>query len=319
MKRVMMLTAGFALAALMNGWAGQQGGGTTPRAGGKFFPVKPVAAAPGSSLSTTASTSATLRIGNGRFFSYALPPGWHVGEDGQFALTLVAPDNKAMTVMVGNAGMQPNYPPARYVQEKLMALRPQNLQMGAPRAARPVAGFAQAVEFDVSYSVVGPLLRGVAKCNIQPAYDSATMAMTVAVAEAGQWPGYSSWLPQVADQISALNGAAFGARGVMAQNLANSKEFGEAAQRYREASARIQQGVTDARDASQQKQAAGMRDMLGSSQAYSDPYENKRVELPLTYQDYWTDRQGNYVRTDDPSANPNVGSTGDWRALKRAQ
>jgi hypothetical protein len=34
------------------------------------------------------------------FFSYALPEGWRVGEDGQFALTLIAPDNKAITMMV---------------------------------------------------------------------------------------------------------------------------------------------------------------------------------------------------------------------------
>ncbi|WP_315824014.1 hypothetical protein [Paraflavitalea speifideaquila] len=51
-----------------------------------------------------------LRIGMGQYFSYALPPGWRVGEDGQFALTLVSPDNKAFTVMVGNAGLMPGYP-----------------------------------------------------------------------------------------------------------------------------------------------------------------------------------------------------------------
>ena len=37
---------------------------------------------------------AELRIAQTRFFSFALPPGWRVGEDGQFALTLVAPDNR---------------------------------------------------------------------------------------------------------------------------------------------------------------------------------------------------------------------------------
>ena len=58
--------------------------------------------------------AATLRIVNGHYFSYALPQGWRVGEDGQFALTLTAPDNKALTVMVGNAGLPPNYPPAQF-------------------------------------------------------------------------------------------------------------------------------------------------------------------------------------------------------------
>ena len=301
------------LCALSVGSAQQASSGTAARPGAKLFPVTPVTAS-----SSRTSAPADLKIGTGRFFSYAMPPGWRVGEDGQFALTLIAPDNHALTLMVGNAGMPPNYPPARYIYEKLMVLRPQNLQIGPPRAARPVAGFSQAVEFDVSYVINGPA-RGVAKCNIQPAYDSATMAMTAALSEASQWPGYSSWLPLVADQISALNGAAFGARGVMAQNIANSQAFGEAAQRYREASAKIQQGVADARDVSQKKQAEGMRDILGSTQPYSNPYENTRVEMPLTYQYYWTDGKGHYQGSNDPSANPNVGSTSEWRQMKKGQ
>ena len=303
----------FLLCALSVDAAPQGSSGAAPRSGAKLFPVTPVTAS-----SARTSAPAALQIGTGRFFSYAMPPGWRLGEDGQYALTLIAPDSHALTFMVGNAGMQPNYPPARYVYEKLMVLRPQNLQIGPPRTARPVTGFAQAVEFDVSYVIGGPV-RGVAKCNIQPAYDSATMAMTAAVADANQWQGYSSWLPLVADQVSALNGAAFGARGVMQQNLANSQAFGEAAARYREASAKIQQGVADARDASQKKQAEGMRDILGGTQPYSSPYENSRVDMPLTYQYYWTDGKGHYQGSNDPSANPNVGSTAEWRQMKKGQ
>jgi hypothetical protein len=98
-------------------------------------------------VSRPAAPASSLRLASGQFFDYALPQGWRVAEDGQFALTLMAPDSKALTVMVGNAGMPPNYPPAQYVYEKLMSLQPQGLQLGAPRAARPIAGFAQAYEF----------------------------------------------------------------------------------------------------------------------------------------------------------------------------
>src|SRR6185295_12937279 len=84
-----------------------------------MFRVSPLA--PDSS-----APAANLRIGQGKFFSYALPQGWRVGEDGQFAMTLVAPDNKAFTVMVGNAGYAVNYPPGQFVYEKLMALQPQD-------------------------------------------------------------------------------------------------------------------------------------------------------------------------------------------------
>ncbi len=258
-----------------------------------------------------------LRVGQGRFFSFALPPGWQVGEDGQFAMTLVAPDRKAMTVLVGNAGMPLNHPAARFAYDKLSAARPQNLQIGQARQAHPAAGFRQAVEFDVSYSAQGVAYRGVAKVSVAPAYDSATMAMTAALAPADQWPGYASWLPQVASQVSALNGAAFGMRGIMQQNLQNSVAFGEAARQYRDWSHKNWQQVTNERNASQDRRNFAVRENLGGVQTFSNPYGTPPVEMPMTNKYYWTDRQGRFVGTDDPSANPNEGSIGDWRRMER--
>ncbi|MFN0170687.1 MAG: hypothetical protein ACKV22_30060 [Bryobacteraceae bacterium] len=264
--------------------------------------------------------AASLRVGQGRFFAYVLPEGWRVGEDGQFALTLVAPDNQALTVMVGNAGVPPQYPPARFVYEKLSALQPQNLQLGPPRQARPVTGFSQAYEFDVGYAVRGISSRGVAKCNIQVAYDTAVMAMTAALTAANQWAGYSTWLPQVADQISAANGAAFGVRGIMAQNLNNSMAFAEAARNYREWSQKNWQQVTNERNASVDRRNAAVGEMLSGTEAYANPYgNNPPVDMPLTFKYYWMDRNGQYVGTDDPTANPNDGSTVEWRRMNRVK
>lgn len=271
-----------------------------------MFPVKPVksAGAPG------------LRIAQGHFFHYAIPPGWRVGEDGQFALTLVAPDNKALTVMVGNAGMPPNFPPGQFVYQKLMALRPENLRIGQPAPAKPAAGFAQAWQFEVAYGYNGAPCRGIVKCHIAPAYDSAVMAMTAALSEAAQWPRYASWLPAVSDQISASNGAAFGMRGIMAQNLQNSMAYAEAARQYREWSQKNWQQVTDARNASEDRKNAQFRENLGAVQTWVNPYDpGVPLELPTTYQHFWVDRQGNILGTNDPSANPNTGSTADWKKM----
>jgi PQQ-dependent catabolism-associated CXXCW motif protein len=284
----------------------------------KFVPVVP-SAREGATPAKVARPSGELRIGQGRHFSFALPPGWRVGEDGQYALTLVAPDNHAMTVMVGNAGYPLSYSPARFAHEKLSSLRPQNLQLGAPRQARPATGFRQAVEFDVSFtSQRGVATRGVAKVSVTPSYDSATMAMTAALSSADQWVGYASWLPQVADQVSATNGAAFGMRGLMQQNLQNSVAYAEAARQYREWSQKNWQGVTDARNASQDRRNSAVRENLGGVQTYANPYgAGQVVEMPLTSKYYWTNRQGQFVGTDDPSANPNVGSTDEWRRMER--
>lgn len=289
-----------------------QGKGAT--ASGKFVPVQPVArqdAAP-------SRPAGELRIAQSRFFTFALPPGWRVGEDGQFALTLLAPDQQAMTVIVGNAGMPPRYPALRFAYDKFAALQPQNLQLGTPRPAPAGAGFAQAVELEVAYMVRGGAWRGVAKVSVAPAYDTQTMALTAALSRADQWGGYAPWLPRVADQVAATHGGAFGARGVMQQNLQNSVAYGEAARQYRDWSQNNWQRVTDDRNASADRRNFAVRENLGGVQTFSNPYgTHPSVELPMTHRYYWTDRQGRMVGTDDPGADPNVGSTGDWRRMER--
>jgi hypothetical protein len=277
-----------------------------------LYPIQPAAPA--------MPAPAELRIGQGQAFSFALPPGWRVGEDGQFALTLLAPDNQALTIMVGNAGMPPGYPPGQFAYDKFGAMQLQQLQIGNGRQAQPATGFMQAFEFDVAYVMNGVYCQGVAKVHVAPAYDTQTMAMTAALSTAAQWPAYASWLPQVSEQVSATNGAAFGARGVMAQNLQNSTAYAAAAQQYRDWSRQNWQGVTDARNASEDRRQGEFRENLGGVQTWQNPYDNGRpLELPTTHQYYWIDAENNVLGADDPSVNPNDGSTREWRRLERPQ
>jgi len=283
-----------------------------------FVQVQP--AARGAQAAAPRQGLPQLTLAQGRFFSYAMPPGWRVAEDGQYALTLIAPDRRAVTVMVGNAGVPLNYPPGQYVYEKLMALRPQTLQLGAPRPVQPIAGFARALEFPVSYVVDGVPCRGIATLHIAPAYDSAVMAMTAALSDARQWDGYATWLPLVSRQVAASNGAAFGMRGIMAQNLQNSTAYAEAARQYRDWSQRNWQAVTDARNASQDRNNAQFREALGGVQTYANPYDTRApIELPATHQYYWVNEKGIIVGTNDAGLDPNTGSTHDWRRMPRRQ
>jgi hypothetical protein len=282
-----------------------------------FVPVKPIAAGRGGAARAGTRPAAELTIGRGQFFTFAMPADWRVAEDGQYALTLASPDTRALTVMVGNSGMPPQYPPTRYAYERLMALQPQNLQVGTPQQAPPVAGFKFAYVVDVSYLARGVDCRGLAKISIAPAYDTQTMALTAALSYADEWAGYARWLPQVADQIAAANGAAFGMRGLMQQNIANSTAYAAAAREYRDWSQRNWQQATDQRNASVDKQQAEFRENLGAVQSYTNPFPNglPAYEMPTTYKHYWTDAQGNIVGTNNPTADPNMGSTVEWRRM----
>jgi len=50
---------------------------------------------------------------------------------------------------------------------------------------------------------------------------------------------------------------------------------------------------------------------------YYDPYEEKQVELPSGYNHAWCNNNGEYVVTDNPNYNPNVGSNLNWQELKK--
>ena len=282
-----------------------------------MFLVTPVKAS-ASSSSQQEAPAKNLQIMQGRFFTYVLPEGWKLGEDGQFALTMTAPDGKALTLMVGNAGLFPNTMPGQFVYDKMMGIRPENLQVGQGQPCDPIAGFQSAYVFPISYSIGGVPCKGQAKCHLAPYYGGVTMAMTAALSEASQWNGYSSWLPMVADQIAAHDGAAFGMRGVMQQNIDNSRAYAEAAKKYREWSQQNWQAVTDDRNNTQDRQQKEFRENIGAVQTYSNPYDSHQpLELTTQYQYFWIDNKGTILGSNDPSVNPNHGSTSEWKKMEK--
>jgi len=49
---------------------------------------------------------------------------------------------------------------------------------------------------------------------------------------------------------------------------------------------------------------------------YRNPYEDKPVELPSGYGNAWVSRGGEYILTESPSFNPNVGSNVEWTRIE---
>jgi hypothetical protein len=50
---------------------------------------------------------------------------------------------------------------------------------------------------------------------------------------------------------------------------------------------------------------------------YFDPHEGREVELPSGYNHAWSNNNGEYIVSDNPNFNPNVGSNLDWQPLER--
>lgn len=256
---------------------------------------------------------------HGQCFSYALPQGWRVIEEGQFAVVLCAPDNTALTIMAGNSGLPVFYNPGQFVYEKLMATQPIHLWMSQPRPAQPIFDWAIAYEFDYTYTHSGIPCRGIAKCSIAPSYGMCTMAVTCAASHASCWASYAEWLPGVASHVAVRHGSAFGAQGIMAQNLDISRMEGQQAREHREWSQRTWEDVRRQRDVSVAAQNHHLRENLGSVGTWTNPYGYPVMELPQTHHYFWINRQGQVYGTDSPSDNPNMGSTNDWARMNRYQ
>jgi len=48
---------------------------------------------------------------------------------------------------------------------------------------------------------------------------------------------------------------------------------------------------------------------------YDDPITGQNVELPSEYTQAWSTPLGEYILSDDPNFNPNIGSNQTWTPL----
>lgn len=82
--------------------------------------------------------------------------------------------------------------------------------------------------------------------------------------------------------------------------------------------------ISDAmRDSYNQRQkvydgiAENFSESVRGSEHYYNPIEDQRVELPGGYAHVWTNPNGEYVLSDNPNFNPNVGSNLHWQELQK--
>jgi hypothetical protein len=257
-----------------------------------------------------------LSLRHGACLRYALPAGWTVAEDGPFAVVLVDGARRAVAGVVGNAGMPPWYPPHQYVYERLQGMGPEALQLGPPRPAAPLVGFASAWEFDLAYAVQGVPCLGLARCHVAPAYDSALLAMTWAASDAPRWAWHATWLPAVLLSFGATSAGAFGAQGVMAQNLQNAAAFGQQLQAHREASHSLWSEVSRQREASIDAQHDAFRQALGGVERYDNPTTGQPVDLSDRGRAYWVHPvTGQIVGSEDARFDPRTPQDVSWQRM----
>lgn len=101
----------------------------------------------------------------------------------------------------------------------------------------------------------------------------------------------------------------------IAQQMADTAEFGRQLAQYRAESQALQQQVVAERWASQDRIAELRRESLGGVQTYVNPFDQTFVQLPVSWQQYWVNAQGEYIVADTPNFDPNQFDNQGWQLL----
>ena len=80
-----------------------------------------------------------------------------------------------------------------------------------------------------------------------------------------------------------------------------------------------QQRDWERRQLAQDRIVQNFSDNIRGVEKYNDPLSGKEVELPVGYGNAWANNLGEYVVTDSPSYNPNIGSNLHWEQLTPAK
>jgi len=152
-------------------------------------------------------------------------------------------------------------------------------------------------------------------------YTSVLMATRCRPGEEGQWaPVFKQMIdsfktnPQFLGQVQRIS------QQLTAGAVAQINQAGQAAIRIgktlSETSDIIWQGYQE-RSARMDHVHENFSQAIRGTEYWQDPYSGRPVEMPYGYNQAWCNPLGEYILSDDPLYDPNVGSTGNWTRMNR--
>jgi hypothetical protein len=267
-----------------------------------------------------------IHVVRGPHFSYALPEGWVVAEEGSHALMLRAQDGNAGILVSGVSGLTSWMTPEQFVQMKMPQLAQSNgvqmynLQTLAAQPCRPLAGYNAASIMQLSWTAVMPQetrqVRGVAISNVANVYARCDATMTLASSKADLWDYFGGWLPQVAEQAVNIGPDAYGRDRVNENDVRNADRERETFVRTQEVSRQAWVGVQEGRDSSFNMRQG---DTSLTGQGWFTASDGQAAQRLSFYQTHWKHRDGRIVSFDDPSKDPNTPTDLNWTRMQVAQ
>lgn len=257
---------------------------------------------------------------HGTHFTYLLPPGWFVAEEGKYSLSLRSQDYRAGITVFGQSGLMYPVTPDQYAYQIMTSvMQLQNVQFSHPRPIQPMPGCTQALMVETTYQVMTQngtvMIKGIVVSNVAIGYNQCDAVMTLVASDVALWSQYQSWLPQVG-LVACNTGPDPYGRTTMAgviQGIAIQDH--RAYQDYSQWSNSLWQQVVNDRNASVANQQNAMGPILTGQVWVNSPYTGEPTRQSTTPAVIWESRDGRRIASHDPSFDPRTPYDSDWRRL----
>lgn len=257
----------------------------------------------------------------GPHFTYMLPAGWWVAEEGRYGLALRSPDMAAGINVIGQSGLLQAMPPEAYAYSILTGMmQSPNAQIFNVRPIRPAAGFTHAAVMDTLYVAMMPQgpawFAGLIVANVAVGYQVFGGVVALAAALQHQWPHYASWLPATALEAVNTGPDPYGSRAMAGVIHGIAAHDGAAASRHRAWSQQVWDEVVRDRQAQTDQVQRGLGPMLTGQDWYADPYGNQPLRRSVNPAARWVSRDGREVSSDNPTYDPRTPTDSGWRRVQ---
>ena len=253
-------------------------------------------------------------------FTYLLPPGWFVAEEGKYSLSLRSSDQRAGITVFGQSGMMYPMTPDQYVYQVMTGvMQLQNVQFNRPYPIQPMPGYTQAMMIETMCSVILPnnslMVQGIVVCNVAIGYNQCDAVMTLVAAEMSLWPQYQGWLPQVGLAACNTGPDPYGRTTMYGVISGIAIQDHNAYTTYSQWSDHLWQQVASDRNASVTQQQNAMGPILTGQVWVDSPYTGDPTRQSTTPAVIWESRDGRRIASHDPSFDPRTPIDSDWRRL----
>lgn len=254
-------------------------------------------------------------------FTYTIPSGWRVVDEGKWSVSLRAADNLAGITVLGQSGLlQPMSPDGYAYQVMASSMQLQNVKITRPEQISPMPGYNSAMLMDTTYDVVLPnrvvQLQGLVMCNVLNSYNFTNAVITLVASEISQWPHFLPWLPNVAFQVCNTGADPYGSYTMQGVIRDISIQDHAAYTTYQSWANQLWQEVVEKRNLSVVNQQNAIGPILTGHTWGTHPYTGQPVQHSTKPAVIWVSIDGRVEENDNSTYDPRTPYDSDWRRLK---